>query len=105
MSKSKIFEKINGLLQTRHFDDAITLIQSPGLEANERLECMGNFYYYKRDFQSAINTFDNLFKQFPNSRPAKYYYLIGLKMERENGYKEAFEYYRSAIEIEPMFAD
>lgn len=71
----------------------------------EKLECIGNWYYYNGDISNASKYYIKAIKQDSNYYCARYHYLIARKSEGEGNYEEAVKYYCSAIEIENTFVD
>lgn len=71
----------------------------------EKLECMGNYFFYNDNKEEAVKYYLEANKFKANYYCARYHYMIARKREVEENYVEAVKYYCSAIEIEPPFID
>ncbi|MFI8126814.1 tetratricopeptide repeat protein, partial [Acinetobacter sp. ABJ-A23_2] len=70
-----------------------------------RDEILGNYYFYKRDFNNAIHFFKKVLKSDPNAKLSRYHYLSGIGYERLKKYDDAFAHYVESIDIDPIFVD
>jgi tetratricopeptide (TPR) repeat protein len=106
-SKSERYTQITELFQRGDFQAGESLLHSAGddLSDAERLECIGNEHFYRRDLQAAVDQFEALIKRFPDYYPARYHYILATQAERAGEVKEAFARYRTAIEAEETFVD
>lgn len=106
MSKSASYSQVTHLLSQKRFEDAAQLrTTARDLSPTEAVECDGNELFYRGRFQQALDAFKRLMEQEPTYFPARYYYLVAVQLERQGDLKQAFVYYRSAIEAEPTFVD
>src|SRR5260370_19628108 len=99
--KSKTYLEVTQLLSEHRFSDAeLVLKGTTEMTQEELLESHGNRYFYEGNHQKALDTYNEMFRRFPESRPARYYYLVGTKMEIEERIGNVFAYYQSAITAE-----
>lgn len=89
------------------FSDGIRLLEEheSKLPAHVSLECWGNLYFYKRELQKAIDSYEAAISLSPDYLIARYQYLIGIQKERAADFVSAFKRYQAAIEVEPTFVD
>ncbi|HVX14149.1 MAG TPA: tetratricopeptide repeat protein [Pirellulales bacterium] len=107
MAKNDEYMQITGLLsagQIQEGEEAIKRARS-ALPLPVFLECVGNVHFYKREFQQAINKYEEAMHADPDFDSARYHYLVAVQKEREGDVVEAFKRYQAAIEIEPTFVD
>ena len=107
ISKSERYAQITQLFQRGDFEGGESLLRSGAddLSESERLECLGNQHFFRRDMQAAVNQFEALIERFPDYYPARYHYILATQAERVGEVEEAFGRYRTAIEAEPTFVD
>ncbi len=106
-SKSQLYLHITDLFRRGEFAAGQSELQSAAdsLSQAERLECLGNFHFYRHEQQAAVDQFSAIFKQFPEHYSARYHYIVATRLERSGEFAEAFDHYRTAIEVEPTFVD
>jgi tetratricopeptide (TPR) repeat protein len=71
----------------------------------ERLECLGNYLFYTKQRQAAVDRFEEAMTNYPGYQCARYHYLVGVQEEMAHHFEAAFHRYNAAIEIEPSFPD
>lgn len=98
-------ERINSLLINNEFENALKLINSSNLSEDIKDESLGNYYFYKRDFDNAIHFFKKALETNSNARLSRYHYLSGIGYERLKKYDDAFAHYVESIDIDPLFVD
>jgi len=96
---------INLLLINNDFEHALLLLKNSFLSEEVRNECMGNYYYYKRDYEKAILHYQEVLKIDAKYRLSRYQCLSGVGHEQLGNYVEAFKNYQEAIDIDPNFVD
>lgn len=96
---------INLLLINNEFDHALFILENSQLSDEIRNECMGNYYYYKRDYEKAIQHYLEVLKIDADYRLSRYQCLSGVGHEQLNEYVKAFGNYQEAIDIDPSFVD
>ncbi|MEN6450888.1 MAG: tetratricopeptide repeat protein [Thermoguttaceae bacterium] len=107
MHKLEQYVQINTLLTAGKISEAREAIEKardvlpPGL----LLECFGDLCFYRREFQEAIDKYEEAITTDSSCHPARYQYLVGVQNEREGNYVDAFNRYQDAIETEPTFVD
>ncbi|EFQ63233.1 TPR Domain containing protein [Pseudomonas fluorescens WH6] len=79
--------------------------RSHSLSESARAECLGDIYFYQRDFAQAIKNYEVATKLAPGQVIVRYLFLAGVSNERASNYVDAFKYYQAAIEAEPSFVD
>ncbi|MBU6960352.1 tetratricopeptide repeat protein [Pseudomonas sp. CVAP len=70
-----------------------------------QLECLGNISFYRRDIAEAVRFYEAANSLSPDYVIPRYFYLAGVRGEREGEFVRAFKYYQAAIEAEPSFVD
>jgi tetratricopeptide (TPR) repeat protein len=75
------------------------------LPDNIKLECLGNRYFYKREFQESITCYEEAITLAPARIISRYQYLVGTIEEQQGDFVAAFERYQMAIDSEPTFID
>jgi tetratricopeptide (TPR) repeat protein len=107
MVKNDEYLKITDLLSAGQIQEGAEAIERAknSLPLPALLECMGNLHFYKREFQQAINKYEEAMRADAEYDSARYHYLTAVQKEREGDLAEAFKRYQSAIEIEPTFVD
>jgi tetratricopeptide (TPR) repeat protein len=105
MSKSTSYFQITHLLSRKRFKEALDLRLQADLSACEAMECDGNELFYRERYQDALDVYKKVMDKDPAYYPARYYYLVAVQLERQGDLKQAFAYYQSAIEVEPLFVD
>ena len=48
-----ILKQVNSLLVNNEFEKALALLETSSLSEEVRNECLGNYYYYKHDYEKA----------------------------------------------------
>jgi tetratricopeptide (TPR) repeat protein len=69
------------------------------------LECQGNLHFYRHELQEAVHKYEQAMQIDHDYDAARYHYIVGVQMEREQDFVGAFKRYQAAIEIEPTFVD
>lgn len=107
MVKNVEYVKITDMLSSGQIEDGAAAIECARstLPSPVFLECVGNLHFYKREFQQAINKYEEAMRADADYDSARYHYLIAVQKEREGDLVEAFNRYQSAIAIEPTFVD
>jgi tetratricopeptide (TPR) repeat protein len=107
MNKVDQYTRITDLLSEGQFFQGAEMIENArgDLPLPVFLECVGNLHFYKREFQKAIEKYEEAINADTSYGVARYHYLVGVQKERERNYVEAFKRYQAAIEIEATFAD
>ncbi len=100
-------DSITRSFATGDFEHGMKLFEEARSELPEviQLECLGNLYFYQRQFQDAVNKYEAAIKIDPHYYIARYQYLIGGQKEKQRDFVSAFKRYQNAIEIEPTFID
>lgn len=104
-NKIEKLAEINSLLSSNKFEEASYLLNSGLLTGLDYDEAIGNYYFYKKDFNKAVECYRNITEKQPKSRLSRYQYLSGIGHERLGDYVEAFKNYQDAIDIDPNFVD
>jgi tetratricopeptide (TPR) repeat protein len=106
-NKSDAYRAITKLLEKGCAELALKKIEEGrnSLRPPEHLECLGNYFFYTRHQQNAVNRFEEAMTQYPDYHCARYHYLLGVKAEVGKDLEEAFRRYNAAIEVEPTFVD
>lgn len=71
----------------------------------DKLVCLGNRYFYQREFQQAIECYQEATLLCPNEEIARYQYLTGKQKEVIGDNIIASQYYQAAINTEPEFVE
>lgn len=100
-----VLAKFNSLLINGEFEKVLILINNSNVSEYIRDEILGNYYFYKRDFDNAIHFFKKFLKSDPNAKLSRYHYLSGIGYERLKKYDDAFAHYVESIDIDPIFVD
>lgn len=100
-----ILKQVNSLLVNNEFEKALVLLETASLSEELRNECLGNYYYYKHDYEKAIQCYLEVLKIDPEYRLSRYQCLSGVGHEQLENYVEAFKNYQAAIDIDPNFVD
>ena len=89
------------------FEEGMKLFKEEEADLPEpvRFECLGNFYFYRRELQEAIKQYEAAITLSPDYLIARYQYIVGVQEERQGNFVDAFKRYQNAIEIEPVFVD
>jgi tetratricopeptide (TPR) repeat protein len=107
MYESEQYVHINTLLTAGNISEACEAIEKARdvLPLGLLLECLGDLHFYRREFQEAIDKYEEAITADACCHPARYQYLVGVQNEREGRYLDAFSRYQDAIETEPTFVD
>jgi len=108
MDKGVIYKEAIDLLVNSKFQQALDLINKNKNSINEIVffELMGNYHFYRKEYQPAMDYYEKVVMQDNTYRCARYYYLAGLHFEMKmNDLEEAEMNYRKAIETESNFID
>lgn len=100
-----VLKRVNSLLIKSEFEKALTLINNSDISEYIKEEILGNYCFYKRDFDNAIHFFKRALEINPNAKLSRYHYLSGIGYERLKKYDDAFSHYVESIDIDPMFVD
>lgn len=100
-----VLKKVNSLLINNEFEKALILLENSLLTEEVRNECFGNYYYYKCDYEKAIEYYRRVLSFNPEYRLSRYQCLSGVGHEQLNEYEKAFRNYQEAIDIDPNFVD
>lgn len=100
-----ILNQVNSLLINNEFEKAYKLIDGSNISEDIKDECIGNYYFYKRDFNNAIHYFKSALKVNSDAKLSRYHYLSGIGYERLKKYDDAFAHYVESIDIDPLFVD
>ena len=105
--KSETYHEITNLLEKGQFDKAQKIYESQKhkLSECETLECAGNFHFYNRRNQEAVNSYEAAMTRCTDYHCARYHYIVAVQLELEGKNAEAYERYNAAIQIEPSFVD
>jgi tetratricopeptide (TPR) repeat protein len=89
------------------FEEGMKLFKEKESDLPEpmRLECLGNFHFYRREIKEAIKQYEAAITLSPDYLIARYQYLVGVQNEKQGDFVAAFKRYQNAIEIEPTFVD
>ena len=100
-------DKITKLLSSGRLNDGIRILEEQGqsFPAHIRLECQGNWHFYRRELQEAIYKYETAIELCPDYMISRYQYLVGTQEEAAGNFVDAFKRYQMAIEIEPSFFD
>lgn len=85
--------------------DAILAESKDVLSDCVKLECVGNRFFYKGDYQNAIKSYEEGISLNPEHQMSRYQYLVGVQLEKEGELVESFKRYQAAIEVDPRFVD
>jgi tetratricopeptide (TPR) repeat protein len=107
MPKTTHYSQITDLLTAGKLREAMSVLDASGTELPEveRLECVGNYHFYRHEQQHAVDCYEQALRLDPTYGIARWQYIVGVKSERAGDFVGAFERYRSAIDIEPTFVD
>ncbi|HEY1065960.1 MAG TPA: tetratricopeptide repeat protein [Pirellulales bacterium] len=107
MKKSDAYAQITSLLTQGEASEAQRVFdaQRPNLPAEEVCEIQGNLLYYQKDYQGAVDSYESAIALNAEYECARYHYLIGVQLEREKDFPNAFLRYQAAIETESSFVD
>lgn len=97
--------EINLLLMNNEFESAWSLLEDSFLSETVKNEAIGNYYYYKKDYEKAIQHYLEVLKIDSEYRLSRYQCLSGVGHEQLNEYEKAFGNYQEAIDIDPSFVD
>ena len=97
---TKLFEK--GDIEK---GDALLAEKADILSDHIKLECLGNRFFYKTQFQDAVRCYEEGIALAPNHQVSRYQYLVGTQLEKQGNFVDAFKRYQAAIEIDPKFID
>lgn len=100
-----LLKKVNSLLIKNEFDKVLILLETSLLSDDVKNECFGNYYYYKRDYEKAIEYYQKVLSFNPEYRLSRYQCLSGVGHEQLEEYEKAFGNYQEAIDIDPDFVD
>lgn len=100
-----VLKKVNSLLINNEFEKALMLLETSFLTEEVRNECLGNYYYYRRDYEKAIEYYQRILSSNSEYRLSRYQCLSGVGHEQLNEYEKAFGNYQEAIDIDPNFVD
>lgn len=85
--------------------DALLAEVSDRISDYIKLECLGNRFFYKRDFQNAVRSFEEGITLMPDHIVPRYQYLVGIQLEKQGNLVDAFKRYQLSIESDPTFID
>ncbi len=104
--RSDSYYRIDKLMQLSKFVEAKRqILEDKDISGPEKDDLIGNLYFYRKDYQKAIDVYEALILKYPDYYPARYHYLLGILAERKGNYDEALGRYRNAIDADPLFLD